>query len=154
MKRIPLTKNKFALIDDEDFALINKYKWCFAKVGYAVSRIDNKITYMHKLIINDESEIDHGDGNKLNNQRCNLRKCSRQSNVRNTTKRKGDYTSLFKGVHFDKRRKKWKAEITINYKNIYIGRYSSEQEARNAYLKMASIHFGEFIHNQEKLTNI
>ena len=96
MKQIPLTKNKFTLVDDEDYELVNKYNWYFG-AGYARSM--EKIL-MHRLIMKAKKGqmIDHIDGNGLNNQRSNLRFCTHSQNMAN---KKGfkNTSSKYKGVY-------------------------------------------------------
>ena len=70
--------------------------------------------------------IDHIDGVKTNNHISNLRNVTNQENSFNTRAR---------GCSFDKARGKYKAQITLNKKNIHIGRYDTEQEAHQAYVK-------------------
>jgi len=73
------------------------------------------------------NQIDHINGNPSDNRINNLRHVTNQENHFNETKAKG--------YHWDNKRKKWKSEITLNKKNIYLGRFNTEIEARNAYLE-------------------
>jgi hypothetical protein len=77
-------------------------------------------------------EIDHINGIKTDNRICNLRSVTHQQNQwnRNTAK----------GYYFDKNANKYRAEIRLNNKNIYLGLYHSEEEARNAYLQAKEIY--------------
>ena len=152
MKKIKLTQGKIALIDDEDFELISQHKWYVIKKNnthYAVTNINknNKrcILRMHRLIMNAqaEQEIDHKDGNGLNNQRNNLRICIRPQNSMNRKKRK-NCSSSFKGVHWHKQNKKWQARITIDNKRKSLGRFGNEIEAAKAYDTAAIRYFGLF----------
>lgn len=72
-------------------------------------------------------EIDHINGIRDDNRICNLRSVTKQQNQWNQTKAKG--------YHYHKQRKKYRAQIGVNNKIIYIGHYSTEQEARAAYLE-------------------
>lgn len=85
-KEIQLTRGKVALVDDEDFEELNKYKWYVSTKGYAVrnSREGNKriIVYMHIVVFGDFG-ADHKDRNKLNNQKDNLRPATRSQNMSN-----------------------------------------------------------------------
>ena len=136
------------LIDEQDFPLIQGKTWCISALGYVVARCKEtkKVIYMHRLIMGNPQGkcIDHINGDKHDNRRCNLRICSKGENIRNGRKRIGDFTSKYKGVFFDKRRNSWRSEITVNYKNKYLGRFFSEEDAAKAYNTAAINFFGEF----------
>ncbi len=144
MKRIPLTRNKHALIDDEDFELINQYKWYAMHPGrnnyYAVVDIrvnGQRITIlMHRLVMNPQKnqEIDHINGNGLDNRKGNLRFCTHQQNLRNQTPRK-NCSSKYRGVSWSKAGKKWRAYITYNSRQVHLGYFFSEIEATKTYDK-------------------
>ena len=74
-----------------------------------------------------ENELDHINGIRNDNRIINLRSVTRQQNQWNQTKAKG--------YCFIKKSNKYRAEIRLNYKKIYLGSYNTEQEARQAYLK-------------------
>jgi len=155
MKEIPLTQGQVAIVDNEDFKELSKYKWqpswrlnkCYAKRGEYINKKQVTI-YMHRQIlkITDNSEVDHIDNNGLNNQKCNLRICNRSQNQRNKNKTQNSCSSNWKGVALSsgQRRKKWMAYISINKKRKYIGRFSSEIDAAKAYNKEALKIFGKF----------
>jgi len=149
MKKIPLTQNKYCIIDDIDFDLISKYKWCFNNTGYAVrgQRRGNKtlIINMHRFIMNcpDNQEVDHINNDKLDNRRENLRICSRSENARNIKKPLHN-TSGFKGVSWRSDRKRWRAYLTYNNKYIHLGHFITKKQAMIAYNTMALIYYGEF----------
>lgn len=153
MEQIPLTQGKYALIDDEDFELVSKHKWCALHRPnnryYAVTAIkkDNKWTTlrMHRLIMNaqKEQQIDHRNGNGLDNLRSNLRICTMQENFRNA-KLRINCSSKYKGVSRYKPMNKWRVAITLNYKYIHLGYFDSEVEAARCYDTKAKELFGEF----------
>ena len=157
MKKIPLTQGKFALVDNEDFEWLSQWKWCVLKnvsnfyAKRALSRKDTNsrttITIlMHRIIIDatQEQEVDHRDGNGLNNCRSNLRFASRSQNNMNSHKIRG--VSKYKGVCFDKSRKnkKWKTQIGKNNKQYSLGYFDNEIEAAKTYDTKAKELFGKF----------
>ena len=157
MRKIPLTQNQFALVDDADFDWLSKYKWyarwaeC-TKSFYAVrngKRTENKrqFIYMAREILGlkfgDKRQADHKNHDTLDNRRSNLRVCSKAENLKNQGKRK-DNSSGFRGVHWHKRDRKWQTQIRCNGRKIYLGNFTSLIEAAKCYDKAAKLHHGEF----------
>lgn len=152
MKRIPLTQDKYAIVDDEDYEYLNQWKWMLRrdKNNLYVVRgvwVNNKveIILMHRLIMNcpKDMEIDHINHNGLDNRRYNLRICTHAQNCQNRKPYKNKL-SKHKGVTWRKDSKKWKAQIRFNGKQMSIGSYITESEAIRAYNKKAKELFGEF----------
>jgi hypothetical protein len=143
MKEISLTQGKVALVDDEDFDRLNKFKWFAHKrhgIFYAGRQVTvvyipetkyckQKIVHMHRLIMEVPSDkmIDHIDGEGLNNQKSNLRAVTNRQNLQNLHRRKK--TSRFPGVSWQINDKKWQSGICINRIHHYLGEFSSEEEA-------------------------
>ncbi|KKR03301.1 MAG: Pathogenesis-related transcriptional factor and ERF protein [Microgenomates group bacterium GW2011_GWC1_39_12] len=130
MKRIPLTKGRCAVVDDEDFAMLNKLKWHYSG-GYARSNISvqggrKRIISMHSIINCTPSGFftDHIDRNTLNNTRKNLRTVTRSQNAFNINIPKNN-TSGYIGVHWHKYAKKWRSYIELNGRRIHLGLYKS-----------------------------
>ncbi len=153
-KFILLTKGKSAIIDDEDYNKINNFKWCadmkpVSKNYYAKRRIveNGKAKYiqMSRFIMNCPLGmfVDHINHNTLDNRKKNLRIVNRRQNQMNKSKNKKK-SSKYKGVYWDNYFKKWKAEITSNYKKTYIGSFNNEIEAALSYNKYAIKMFGSF----------
>ena len=120
MKEIPLTQGYVALIDDEDYELVSKYKWHVRVCNtnkYANSNVQKKRTTMsmHRLIMGFPVglQIDHCDHNGLNNQKSNLRVCTKDENNRNRIIGKNK-SSKYKGVCWHKATKKWMSRIKLN----------------------------------------
>jgi len=150
-KLIPLTQNKFAIVDDNDFERLNQWKWYAVQekhTWYAVRAIWNNgraITIpMHRDILNSPNgmETDHKDHNGLNNCRYNLRLASRMQNQHNRESHCG--TSKYKGVSWHKRDKKWQSQIRVNRKLVHLGCFDNEIEAAKVYNIKATELFGEF----------
>lgn len=150
MKKIKLTKGKFAIIDDEDFELVSQYSWqvCPASSDKlrAKTIVRGKNLYMHRLILGDREGlfIDHINRDPLDNRRKNLRYCTTSQNLMNRGVQKNNTTG-YKGVVFDRRgRKNWFAKIRFQYKVFYLGYHSTAEEAAIAYNKKAKELHGEF----------
>jgi len=154
MKRIPLSRGQYALVDDEDYEKVNKYKWNAVpnnKTYRASSRCtgNGKNIRMHRFIMNapKNMDVDHINHDTLDNRKCNLRICTRSQNLMNAKKRSG-CSSKYKGVTYskspkDRCLKKWVA--CIYYKSpISLGRHKTEIEAALAYNKAAKKYFGEY----------
>lgn len=105
----------------------------------------NKNIRLHRLIMNcpNGKQIDHINGNGLDNRKENLRICSQSENHQNRSKW-GNTSSQYKGVHWHKIVKKWVAQIMINGKRKHLGYFDREREAAKAYNYMAIKHFGEY----------
>ncbi len=154
MKEIKLTQNKVAYVDDEDFDYLNQYKWYAQKsynTFYAVrgdySKGKPKQIRMHRVIMNvKESKmmIDHIDRNGLNNCKSNLRVCSNAENQWNTGLNARNKSGV-KGVHFDKERNKWTAQIRHKGKVYFLGRYKDIKEAIKNYNNKAKELRGQFV---------
>ena len=151
MKIIPLTQGKRVIVDNEDHLFLNQYKW-YAKKGYRTyyaarsTRKSKPFTiWMHRVIMNTkhDQEIDHINGNGLDNRKVNLRICNRQQNMQNSRKR-GKFSSLHKGVSWNPTSKRWAATIGYNYKLLFISNHKTEKEAAKAYNKKAQKLYGKF----------
>lgn len=148
VKEISLTEDKVAFVDDEDYPLVSQYKWYVSgshSNWYAIRNNRLKSLIMHRLILNipKDFECDHINGNGLDNRRCNLRIVTKAQNQMNRRKSQS-CSSNFKGVTWYKSRNKWIVTITINQKQIYLGRYVNEIDAAKAYDEAAKRLFGEY----------
>lgn len=148
MKQVPLTNRLlFALIDDEDYDRVTKYKW-YLNNKYARGFVNGAKIYLHRFVLNlakeDKTMVDHINDNKLDCQKHNLRKCTNKQNTSNQKKRTKLATSKYKGVCWSESHKKWRATINNNRKHKHIGRFENEEVAARAYDYYANKYFGEF----------
>ena len=152
MKQIALSKGKFAQVDDELFDFLNQWKWHYAAVGYAARREffngkPGKIKYMHHEIMGKHKGkyVDHISGDKLDNQKHNLRVVSPTQSLWNIGKQKNSVTP-YKGVYYDRRKRNrpWNARITYYGKKIWIGSFPTVRLAGLAYDLNAYALFGEY----------
>lgn len=153
MYKIPLTKGKFTIVDNEMYEELSKYKWYCTYYGYAARKSTKQeeenghpyIVLMHRQILKiaKRYDVDHINGDRLDNRKENLRQCTRAENVRNRKKQK-DSSSKYQGVYWEKKRKKWRAGICYNYKVMRLGDFDNEIEAARAYNDKAKMLHGEF----------
>lgn len=155
---ISLTRGNYVIVDTKNLRMLNVHRWHLAIKSvhkrYARRTEGDKTIYMHREIIDvpADMEVDHINGNGLDNREANLRICTRTQNMRNAAVIENK-TSIYKGVGWCKGKKKWRARITHNNKLIYIGRYHDEVRAAQAYDKKAIELFGEFAHPNFPNTN-
>lgn len=143
-------KGFMALIDDEDFEKISKYKWHISDVTkngrntmYAHTTINGNKVSMHRLIIYTRVGllVDHKNGNGLDNRKENLRICTRSQNLMNRdATRKNIYG--YKGVESNNGR--FSARIKVDGKRHYLGTFATPKEAAVAYNEGALKYHGEF----------
>src|SRR3990167_7796456 len=103
-KNLKLTKQKIALVDDEDFERANKWKWCVRDTEYAVRRGKNgERIYLHRFIMEcPENMVVHNKNHDtFDNRKSNLVVCSWQENCQSQKIQKRKKISRFKGVTFD-----------------------------------------------------
>lgn len=142
-------------IDLEDVSLCEKAKWYLRPDGYVATNNYNGLgyKYLHLLILNKESNDfygDHKDGDKLNNQKENLREATYSQNGMNK-KIRSNNTSGRVGVHLDKKKNKWCAMICHNKKHINLGYFDSFEKAVEARKEAEEKYFKEFKPNENRL---
>ena len=90
-----------------------------------------------------ENEIDHIDGNSLNNKIDNLRLATRSQNVINRQFQKNNKSGVV-GVHWEKKYQKWQARISYKNKKIHLGYFDDIEEAKAARIAAEKKYFGEY----------
>lgn len=148
---IGYTKDNIKFIFDvEDYEKIYPYLWYEKEDGYIVAHdLDNKRNIrLNRFVMNmvDENpliRVDHKNHDVKDNRKSNLRISTNQENSRNhklfTTNKSG--TS---GVRFNEDKNLWIAEITVNYKTIYLGGFKTKEEAVRMRKDAEEKHFGDF----------
>lgn len=154
-RQIPLrAKNgevrAYATVDDEDYARVAAHRWCLTGKGYVHRHVrlpDGRSSkeLLHRfvagLVPGDGREVDHEDGDPLNNVRSNLRECTHALNGQNRSR--GGYrnsTSAYRGVHWAKRPEKWVACATIRSRYHFLGYFDDEQEAARVAAEFRAAH--------------
>jgi len=156
--RVPLTRGYAATVDsiDADLAALTWTALPSPNTVYACRGIplDNgkqTTIKLHRVILalklgrdlSEGEQVDHIDGDGLNNTRDNLRLATSAQNSANRGKQSNN-TSGFKGVSWNKPRGKWRAQIRVGGNQIHLGMFTSKDEAHAAYCEAAEEYFGEF----------
>lgn len=147
---IPLSNGLYAWVDSTDAGLVAKFLWRFSG-RYAQTDVwpDPAVLMMHRLILGlppgRMPEVDHVDGDGLNNRRANLRTATRHQNARNVRRHRGG-KSRFKGILPAQWpvRNPWVAQIYVGGKSTHLGCFPTEEEAAIRYNVAARKYFGEF----------
>ena len=131
------------IIDSEDFAKVKDFKFYNSGKGYVVAQKNSKNALIHRIIMNcpPKMQIDHINGDRLDNRKSNLRICNNcQNNANKYTPRTN--TSGYKGVWY--RGKSWSAQIQVKGQTIRLGTFKNIEGAAQAYNDAALKYFGEF----------
>lgn len=155
MRKIKLGKlNKYAIVDDEDYERLSKYKWHASKGHtkyYAVSSSVIKgvgkqvVVLMHRLVMDLTDKcllVDHINNKTLDNRKSNLRIVTPSQNTIRCKRIPG---KKYKGI-FKSRVGNWVAKTTVNKKGIHIGTFKTKKEAAIAYNKAALMYHGHYAH--------
>lgn len=160
MKLIELTQGRVAIVDDEDFEWLSKWKWCYHRVpedrtGY-VQRwhgiLMHREILKHHQLWQEGSEPDHINGCGCDNRKCNLRMATPHENKRNK-KRYRNNTSSITGVSWSNRSQKWRAYISPPKKKKpqHLGWFIHKKDAVAARRAAEIKYFGEYRHDPKQL---
>lgn len=154
MHFITLTDGMVCAIDGTDLSLVSQYTWFHKEYNgceYAVTYTGGKTIFMHRLIMGDPKglQVDHEDGNGLNNQRSNLRVATYPQNQANQRLSKAN-TLGYKGiVRLPSGR--YRAQAKCYGVRYYLGAYDTKEEAAKIYDAFMVTQFGDFAMTNEKL---
>lgn len=149
---IPLTRGWVTVVDKVD-ADLGTRRWssdgATVKRAYAVRRGKrwSSAIFLHRVIAERmgldiaDKDVDHIDGNRLNNRRSNLRAATRSENARNSGARRNSKSGI-KGVHL--RDGRWIAQIGMSGRRVYLGSFATIEAAAAAYAEAAKKYHGEF----------
>ena len=148
--RVPLTRGYWALVDLEDYLRVAEHSWCILDLRksrngliYAQSRIRWNIVYLHRFVMNataDDPTIDHDNHDGLDCRKCNLIVKTDAQNKRNRRGLASHNKSGENGIFWDTGRKKWRVELGIDTRHIYVGRFSTKGDAVEAREKAKVLH--------------
>jgi hypothetical protein len=156
--KIPLTHDRFAKVDPEDYLWLAQFRWC-CKLGrdtcYAVRHIQvrgrTKRIHMHRQIMDTPKGLvcDHINHDGLDNRRRNCRNCTREQNNANRRKRATGHgsrapSSQYLGVSYCRKRQKWVAYIKRHGRSKFLGQYDEPEPAARAHDAAAWALWGEY----------
>lgn len=145
---LPVGNGLVTQIDSEDYARLVQRRWYVSAHGYVVRSIKRSpfSERIHRVILNAPRgvDVDHVNGNKLDNRKSNLRLCTVSQNLGNTSPDRKNNRSGFKGVSWCSRAEKWRAAIRKTGRQIHIGLFDDPVRAAAAYNVAAIRVFGDF----------
>lgn len=156
MKSIPLPCGREVLVDDADYNSLSRYRWWYSGKGYA-RRTERNATgrttfYMHRELMQcpDHLQVDHVNGNGLDNRRKNLRICTRSQNGSHRTHVPYG-VSGYLGIAWRRDRSKWQATITVDHRTVYLGIFVDLCEAVRIRDEASSRMCGVFAANKPRI---
>ena len=142
--RCILPNGKSFVFDKIDFQFVSKHKWSIEDNGYVHSSYNGAHHRLHQALMKPYTGVvDHINGDRTDNRRCNLRIATNKENARNQRIGKRN-TSGYKGVSYDRRHQKYAASICVDGKTKFLGYFLDPVKAAIAYDKAAALYFGKF----------
>lgn len=153
IRLIALTKGQVVIVDADRYEWACQWNWWAiynssgrayyaARHGWAGE--PRKLVLLHRQLLGEpDTQVDHWNGNTLDCRVCNLRACTPSQNSAN--RRPPEKTlSGYPGVHWHKRDKRWQAQITVNYKQIFLGHFENQADAIQVRLDAERRYHAEF----------
>ena len=149
MIKVELSKGKAAKIDDDDLEKVSFCSWNFDRYARANVWLKDekkyKVIYMHRIIANAPQgmDVDHINGDKLDNRKENLRVCTRSENLHNLRGKSRSKSGL-RGAYRELNRGKgcrWFSQMSVRGKMHHLGRFDTAEEAHEAYQKAHKEHY-------------
>lgn len=159
-RKIQLSQGKVTLVDNSDYEFLNRWKWSafrrqrcttFYVVRNAPQAAGRRNIYMHRILLGlqdpetgeslSDREGDHRNGNGLDNRRVNLRALTHKQNAYNQ-RRGRTRSSRYKGVS-KLPNGRWRAQIKVNYRQVFLGHFRREDDAAHAYDVAARVAWGD-----------
>lgn len=144
-----LTHGFVAVVDTADYALVTQYDWwphrpnpalTYAHTGFTKQDGTRQVWFMHRLIMgHPNAQVDHIDGNGLNNRRSNLRLATPSQNMGNAGPWRGrKYRGAFQEAG------RWRSRIQVDGKRVSLGSFTTEEEAARAWDEAAFEAWGDY----------
>lgn len=133
------------LFDREDLPIAQSAVWHNDQLGYARARDDKRLLRFHRCVMDcpDGYVVDHINSDPRDNRKKNLRITTQHNNTCSSRARRNSTTG-YKGVCFDKYKSRYMAHIHPNGRMVFIGYYSTPEEAALAYNEAALQYFGDY----------
>lgn len=143
-KKLYTKQGECILVDDEDFDKVSAIEWVkYPSCRYIQAHINGKTTSIHRYILGapDGSNVDHINGDRMDNRKNNLRFCTHAQNMKNRKPNK-EGKSAYKGIVVLPNGR-YRAKINSDGKRFDLGVYESEYDAVIAYNAAAKVLHGE-----------
>jgi hypothetical protein len=133
-------------VDAADLKWAKQHCWFVSHNGYAYRHLKKGTARMHRELMHAprSKDVDHINGDRLDNRRANLRIASRSNNLKNKTRRRSDNTTGVTGVYWHQQCRKWTAQIHINGRAKHLGLFATKAGAAKARRVAEIHHYREF----------
>jgi hypothetical protein len=133
-------------LEDHDKLMAIPYNLYRGGAGYAYFKVPRNLpTAVHRFLVNPPGDlyIDHINGDRLDNRRCNLRVVTNQTNQANRHRLNANNASGIRGVAWLKSRNVWTAQITVDHKKVHLGCFRDISDAAEARRRAEPLYYGE-----------